>query len=278
MKRFLLLFLTMLLSPWIWAQKPTVQIRLTGFHIHYWPVNKAYQDPGYFAFDSVDNSYYTRFVNTTGALDTTKLGVYQLTYSIADSIAICTPVTRTVYIADGSPPVIELLGRNVITSFDSIFEEPGYKLTDNYYPDSVLRGLLTIAHSANMKVTGNSYMLLDEGPGWISYHLTDPTGNIADSAVRLFSRVIHPGMPELANTSFTIYPNPAGDVLNIKSDLVIDHSFLMDALGNTYTLTAEKSSSDMQINLSEFDEGLYTLIIESDQQRYFTKLLLTHPR
>lgn len=277
MKRILLFFFTLLLSPWIWAQKPTVTIQLTGGNSITHAVNEPFVDPGFTATDSALNDY-SNYVIVTGSIDTTILGVYQLMYSIPDSVANTPLVTRTVTVVDTVPPIIQLLGQTIMIATDSIFEEPGFKLLDNYYPDSLLRKLLTITHSANITTTGYSYILLDKGPGWISYHLIDPAGNVADSALRFFSKIVLPGMPELATASFTIYPNPAFDIIMIKSEHKIDRCFIMDALGNISPLSIQNNASGLQVDVSEFDNGMYTFIIESGEQRSFSKLVLTHPR
>ncbi len=269
MKRLFFFLLTIFFSPSIWSQIPTVSIVLNGGWSTIHAIHLPFSDPGFTATDSVLNDY-SMYVSVSGMINTDVLGMYQLIYSIHDSIAKAPTVIRTVIVEDTVPPVIQLLGPvyRYVYPNDPL-NDPGVKLSDNYYSDQTLKQFLTVTYSENF--------LLNNEPGFISYHLTDPSGNRADSVSRIYIPLFG-GVAEIEEAPFIVYPNPAYDMVTIKSNYPVDHCFLLDALGNIAPIRTNESASGLQVDLSVFDDGIYTLIIESDQQRHFSTLVLTQTR
>ncbi len=95
-----------------------------------------FTDPGATAYDNVDGRVN---VTVSGAVDTSKVGTYILTYSAKDRAGNTAGVTRTVKVVkketgnkDTTPPVITLRGEKemTITQGDS-FRDPGASAYDN---------------------------------------------------------------------------------------------------------------------------------------------------
>ena len=68
-----------------------------------------FSDPGYTATDNYDGDL-TDKVSVTGAVDTSKLGDYEIKYSVADSSKNESDVKRTVHVTDTTAPQIKLSG------------------------------------------------------------------------------------------------------------------------------------------------------------------------
>lgn len=70
-------------------------IHLTGGNYIYLKVGEKYVEPGYTVYDGVDQNL-TEKVKVTGKVNTSKVGTYQITYSVVNSRNITTTVKRTV--------------------------------------------------------------------------------------------------------------------------------------------------------------------------------------
>ena len=76
-------------------RKPVIS--LSGDLKTYIKVGTAYTDPGYTASDNIDGDI-TAKVAVSGGVDTSKMGINTITYSVADSFGNTTTVTRKVYV------------------------------------------------------------------------------------------------------------------------------------------------------------------------------------
>ena len=65
----------------------------------YLEIGEKYIEPGYQVYDSVDKDLYDK-VKITGKVDTTKTGIYQITYSVVNSRNITTKTTRTIIVVE----------------------------------------------------------------------------------------------------------------------------------------------------------------------------------
>lgn len=98
-------------------------------------VGTDYEEPGATAEDNVDGDI-SGHIQITGDVDTSKLGIYQVTYQVADSSENQTEVTRTVEVVDTTAPEITLEGsREVTIELGDIYEELGAVAKDNYGGD-----------------------------------------------------------------------------------------------------------------------------------------------
>ena len=74
-------------------------IRLKGNINMYLELGEKYIEPGYEAFDSIDQGL-TNKVKVSGTVNTSKTGIYQLTYSVVNSRNKITTVTRNIIVVE----------------------------------------------------------------------------------------------------------------------------------------------------------------------------------
>lgn len=86
------------------------------------------------------------------------------------------------------------------------------------------------------------------------------------------------GIPETYHNNFTIYPNPAVDVINIKADLNVLKSFsltLQDMSGRTVRqLTMDASTDLASMPVSDLARGTYLLKIKAGDYEGTRKVFL----
>jgi len=99
------------------------------------PVNIShgltYTDQGAFANDDVDGNI-TNNIQMSSNVNTSIVGTYTVTYSVADTAGNTTSATRTINVVDIIGPVIELQGDNPYSLvLNSTYIEPGFTVDDN---------------------------------------------------------------------------------------------------------------------------------------------------
>ena len=73
--------------------------------------------------------------------------------------------------------------------------------------------------------------------------------------------------------SFVIYPNPAGDFINLKSDSVIDGYLIYDLNGSLILKGINNNSNDLTISLKNVYSGIYFVQIESGAYKETVKFI-----
>jgi PKD repeat protein len=225
----------------------------------------TFSDPG---VDVSDNYYPNVTTVRTGLPTMTTLGTYTVTYTVTDGAGNSTVVTRTVNVVDRVAPQIQLLGLNPTQHHRfTPFEDPGVKLVDNYYSDAVLRGSLVVDMSGlDVNIPGLYF---------ISYSLTDPSGNKAQKVERLVEVVEFTGLKELADaTSLSVYPNPNNGkfTLTAPANVELKNLTMMDILGRTIKTQAYTNSV---IDISDLHKGVYYIIAEdANGTKYTSKVVV----
>ncbi|MDD5569067.1 MAG: DUF5011 domain-containing protein, partial [Candidatus Pacebacteria bacterium] len=131
----------------------------------------VYADAGATASDAVDG---TLTVVVNGAVDTSILGEYKITYSATDSHGNNTEATRTVKVVDTTKPVITLLGDSEITiELNTPYTDAGATASDNYDGD------LTTSIA-----TENPVDIAKVGDYTITYNVSDSSLNAAVEVIR----------------------------------------------------------------------------------------------
>lgn len=75
--------------------------------------------------------------------------------------------------------------------------------------------------------------------------------------------------------SFLIYPNPSSQVLNIKLSNGADRILMVNTLGQiSYTTLDHVPGSEIKIDLSSFDNGLYSIKIQREGQTFSKNLVI----
>jgi hypothetical protein len=67
--------------------------------------------------------------------------------------------------------------------------------------------------------------------------------------------------------NFSIYPNPANNVLNlsVKNGLIVDEITMVDINGRTVKTVANTLDSEIEINVSDLTSGVYLLNVKTDE-------------
>lgn len=101
-----------------------------------------YQDPGYEALDNCDGDV-TDKVTVNGAVDTSKLGEYEITYTVMDTHENTTTVTRKVKVVEPA----RVLKDAIIPAGKTIY------LTFDDGPSAITEGVLDVLKEENVKAT-----------------------------------------------------------------------------------------------------------------------------
>ena len=85
------------------------------------------------------------------------------------------------------------------------------------------------------------------------------------------------GIKEISsNLGINIYPNPASTVLNLKFsnefNQKIESIYLIDAVGRKVKII-DYSNEDIRIDISDLNSGCYNLIVESENEKLFKKII-----
>jgi hypothetical protein len=150
-------------------------ITLNGPSQQYVEVYNRYNEFGAVAKDNQNNVIPNNNITVVGAVDTTKLGGYNLNYTVLDAFGFSATVNRLVTVGDTTRPVINpnyTGGRNyyihqVKTAIDM---EKVVSVTDNYWKGLVPNWLGTVDVN-------------NVGSYFIPYNVTDLSGNIANQVM-----------------------------------------------------------------------------------------------
>ena len=125
-----------------------------------------YVDAGAIANDYADG---TVEVSVSGSVDSDRAGVYVLTYTAVDSEGNeAKPVTRTVTVADTTPPVITLLGEATVeVDQNTSYTDAGATAVD------AVDGVVDVVVTGSVDIT-------TAGTYTLTYTATDSVGNIAE--------------------------------------------------------------------------------------------------
>lgn len=107
----------------------------------------SYNEPGYEGFDNKGNNYD---VTISGEVDTSKIGTYEITYSLHNI-----KKTRTVKVieAPSTPTILHLNGdKNITLNVGEEYKEPGYNAVD--YIDGDLSSKVTVSGTVDTKKAG----------------------------------------------------------------------------------------------------------------------------
>ena len=155
------------------------------------------------------------------------------------------------------------------------------------------------------KIAETSFNLINGSPGLPTFFLWEaPNANVISSSSALFTTSFpNPGVYPITFTVKTdsscdlitknititkntvniltlsffneaIYPNPAKDILNIKTENYLNTTIsIHNALGQVIYNTKMISSNE-RLNISKYSKGLYYVILENDKNRSLNKLII----
>jgi hypothetical protein len=168
------LFFEKVLTVTVTDQTPPV-ITLTGGTVNV-ECGNAYTDPGYSAIDNVNGNITGNVVIGGQAVNTSVPGTYIVRYNVSDSAGnAAIERTRSVIVADTTPPVISLVGANPFNvECNTPYVDPGATATDacsGSLTASITKGGLPIDTSAT-------------GSHVVTYNVSDAAGNAAGQVTR----------------------------------------------------------------------------------------------
>jgi hypothetical protein len=133
-----------------------------------------YEDAGATAHDAVDGDI-SKSIETTGAVDANRPGVYTIIYSVKDNSGnAAVAVVRTVRVVDKVAPVITLKGQQIITiNAGENYKDAGATANDDVDGDI----------TQSIEITG---MIITGTPGvyTLTFKVKDNSGNAAAPVVR----------------------------------------------------------------------------------------------
>jgi len=162
---------------------------------------QTFTDPGFVVVDAEAGLQ----VDVTGAVDSTTVGSYSLTYAVSDSAGnVAESVTRTVLVkdpADSSAPVITLNGNAVVNvEAGDTYNDAGATALD------AVDGSLAVSYSGEVNTS-------KPGSYTITYYATDLSGNQADSVSRII-KVVDTKAPVITLMGSASITHQLGDLYN----------------------------------------------------------------
>lgn len=153
-------------------QLPTIQI--IGNTPTYVTVGGVYIEEGATAYDAEDGSL-TQNILTSGAVDTSAIGDYVITYYVEDSIGQSASTTRTVTVRGNAIPVITLIGAaNINLNLNDTYVEYGANAFD--VEDGIISDDIVIDSTDVDTSSGGVYT--------VTYNVTDSNGGAAIEVTR----------------------------------------------------------------------------------------------
>ncbi len=149
-------------------------ITLLGNNPVYINQNETYIDAGATATDDIDGDI-TDDIIIDNTVNNKVAGAYTITYNVVDSGGnAAEEITRTVYVNDITPPVITLLGDNLVSlSVGETYTDEGAIALDD--TDGNITDDIVIVNNVNINVTGTYN---------VTYNVIDSAGNIATEVTR----------------------------------------------------------------------------------------------
>lgn len=83
------------------------------------------------------------------------------------------------------------------------------------------------------------------------------------------------GVNDVLSSKFSVYPNPATDIINVTNNdsILVNQVQLTDLNGRVVKNVTNNGVNDMQINISDLSAGMYMMTIDSDQGKALKKIV-----
>ena len=215
-----------------------------------------------------DNYCSSTSWQVSGSIDTDVLGDYPLTYTATDCNGNqAVPAIRVVRVVDRQAPVVTLNGFAAQTMVRwETFNDPGVSITDNYYDETTLQGMVDITTNFD--------------PNWVGlysicYSVTDPSGNTSYAVCRTIH--VQDNTSSLDNVSdiqIRAYPNPSRGIVTIESEALVGGETIVvrDMSGKEVATFNLSGVGFAEINLSNMSEGMYFLHVTGNQLNKVIKI------
>ena len=230
-------------------------------------VNDDFSDPGY----TIKDNYWplnALNVKTKSTLDSKKLGTGIIEYTVTDGSGNSASITRSVNVVKKRKPIITLIGSPLLSihRFEK-YNDPMVNIQDNYYPISVLQGLLT-------RDSGN-FSTQYPGTYLLNYYLTDPSGNSAQPVSRQIEVLDDfTSVKELKAGEMNMYPVPTSNLLTVELNTKehIKQVRIFDVFGKEIpNVKVKLERNNAEVEMEDKAAGIYLLSIETDLNTYAKK-------
>ncbi len=205
-----------------------------------------------------DNDIVDTIISKT-EFNCSDLGDNNITVTITDNFSNSTTKSCIVTVADTIMPTIECVDNQVVSANSSHV----YTVQGNEFDPTVNDNcLFTLSNDFN----GQSTLAdaeLTEGEHTITWTVVDSAGN-TQHCIFTVTVNAYTGIAEDTD-SFTIYPNPATNFLNIETEVAEYTVYIYDVLGKLIW-TKTINSKQTEIDLSDFNSGVYTLKVVTKTQ------------
>jgi hypothetical protein len=119
--------------------------------------------------------------------------------------------------------------------------------------------------------------------GTFKYYVTSLYKNSDDNTILCESpsdtiNVIFPalGVNELTSGQIMVYPNPATEIVNIKSDYTITTVEVMNFVGQTVYTSSNVDAKTSKLNVTTFKAGVYFVKVSTTEGIRTVKITVTH--
>lgn len=222
--------------------------------------------PALSATDNYDNNPQ---IVVGGTYDLDVLGVYTLNIHAVDGSGNQSPVQNIVIkVIDSEAPVMTLNGSYLINVMRwATFTDPGVSIIDNYDVSLVpTKG-------------GNFVNTAEEGLYYITYDVTDLSGNVAAQVIRAVNVVASlTSLGETEGSKLNLYPNPAVNAVTLTFAEVTDTDMEVRIISNlgqlVTTQTWSAGSTSTIIDLTSMVAGVYYVQVIRDGNVSMNKLII----
>jgi hypothetical protein len=215
----------------------------------------SFVDPGATASDTHEGNISSAII-VTGNVDTDTLGSYIIRYNVSDSSGnAATEITRTVTVADTTPPVFSLIGSPTVSiEINTSFVDPGVSAIDVY--DGDISTSVNVIGSVDTSLVGSTA---------IYYNISDSSGNPGSQLVRTVQVVesTPPVITLLGNSSLSIevsspYADAGATALDNYDD---DITSLIELTGNVDHTTL--GTYKLRYNVSDSSGNAATEVVRT---------------
>ncbi|PCJ67345.1 MAG: hypothetical protein COA58_03220 [Bacteroidetes bacterium] len=259
------------ITRWVFVREaptPTITIRLNllahKVHTKYNPLSAIS-----FVTDDVDGNL-TEQLKVTHNVDTARVGSYDVTYSVTNSLGYSDTVRIVVQVVDVIDPIITSKNGGVVRiARNSIYEPTDYiNLSDNYdHSDSLIK---------NLVIVFNDLDLTTNGIYSTEFQVTDSSGNISKiyKVITIVSETVSI-LETNSLSSLKIYPNPSfGNITVVNSgDTPIGQITLYNLLGQEVFHT-KTQDAELALNLEHLPSGVYSLAVYRKNIRVVQTVIL----
>jgi hypothetical protein len=228
--------------------------------------------PGVVATDNYCAQNTLTIVRTPSVLRNDTLGTFPVKFVVTDCVGNSDSITRFMKIVKRSKPVINLLGANPMNlNRFCTFEEPGFNVQDNYYPNLKSQVLTDISSLRN------------DLPGIypVTYIVTDPSGNRSVQVTRqvnVLEEVCNVGLIENKfENYFSMYPSPSKGIINIDilNELDVNSIEIYNITGQLVAKFDSKLNTKNSFDLSNQSNGLYFVRMITEKGIFSKSFVIT---